>query len=117
MKKTHMTAENRRNLRSRAKMKGTDKRPRICVFRSNKHIYAQAIDDINNKVSASASDLKLEVTENNGKISKSIAISKNLAGLLQKLSVVEVVFDRNGYRYHGRIKAIAEELRNSGIKL
>lgn len=112
-----MTAENRRNLRSRAKMKGTDKRPRICVFRSNKHIYAQAIDDINNKVIASASDLKLEVTENNGKISKSIAISKNLAGLLQKLSVVEVVFDRNGYRYHGRIKAIAEELRNSGIKL
>lgn len=117
MKKVHKPSKIRRNLRARSKLLGTVESPRVCVFRSNKHIYVQAINDLNGTVIASATDIKLPIIKNAGKISRSISISKDLAGKLQKLKITKAVFDRNGYRYHGRVKAIAEELRNNGISL
>ena len=112
-------ARHRRHLRVRAKVKGTTTRPRLCVFRSLNHIYAQVIDDWRGQALASASTLDPEV--------KSVAAGKKktarseLVGLLvakRALSqgINQVAFDRGGYKYHGRVKALAEAARQNGLK-
>ena len=96
----------RRHRRVRAKIKGTIDIPRLCVFRSNKYIYAQIIDDENGKTLASAkSELK-----NANKTGKDIAKK----AIDQKIK--KIVFDRGGYKYHGRVKALAEGAREAGLK-
>ncbi len=112
MKKVHSTSKNRRNNRSRRNIQGEAEKPRICVYRSNTHIYVQAIDDRNNKVLANSSSLKIEKGTKSDK-SKEVGIA--LGDKLKGLNITHAVFDRNGYKYHGRIKALVEGIRSKGI--
>ena len=102
--------------RIRKKLRGTAERPRISVFRSNKDIYCQAIDDINGVtlVSASSRDKDLERTGNKSEIAKKVGLA--LAARAQSKGISEVLFDRGGYLYHGRVKALAEGAREGGLK-
>jgi large subunit ribosomal protein L18 len=100
--------------RVRAKISGTKERPRLSVFRSSAHIYAQAIDDEAQKTIVSASDL--DIKSKIKKSDKSIEVAKILAEKLKKNNIETIVFDRGGFQYHGRIKILAEELRKLGIK-
>lgn len=97
----------------RAKISGTSARPRLSVFRSNKFIYAQIIDDGAGKTLASASDLKLT---KGTKTERAKQIGKLIAEEALKNKINEVVFDRNGFKYTGRIKLVADEARASGLK-
>lgn len=101
--------------RVRGKISGTAERPRLSVFRSNKQIYAQVIDDITGTTLASASSLKLDVAGSN---KKEIAakVGSEVAKAAQAAGVTTVVFDRNGYLYHGRIKELADAARGEGLK-
>lgn len=103
----------RRHIRVRAKVKGTAECPRLCVFRSNKHIYAQLIDDVTGKILASTSDLK---DAKGKKLDRAGEIGKAIADLGKKQKIEKVVFDRGGNRYHGRVKAVAEGARQGGLK-
>jgi large subunit ribosomal protein L18 len=107
----------RRKLRIRKKISGSAARPRISVFRSAKHIYAQAIDDGQGTTLATASTLtegldKLEGTKSDD----AKAVGQAIAKALLAKGISEVVFDRNGYLYHGRVKALAEAAREAGLK-
>lgn len=103
----------RRHRRVRAKIKGTAEVPRLCVSRSNTHIYAQLIDDEKGKVLASASDLKVKKGQ---KSSKAVEVGEMIAEKGKEKKIEKVVFDRGGYRYHGRVKALAEAARKKGLK-
>ena len=115
----------RRHKRVRAKIFGTSKKPRLCVFRSANHIYAQLIDDEKGKTLAVASDLefkgkeKEEAGEKKGLTRKVFSASKVgelIAKKVLKLKIEKVVFDRGGYKYHGRVKSLAEGARAGGLK-
>ena len=109
--------QNRRHKRVRAKIFGTKERPRLFVFRSAKHIYAQLIDDEKGKVIASASDAGLKRGKKT-KADKAKEVGKLIAGKAKELSrpLEKVVFDRRCYKYHGRVKALAEGAREGGLK-
>ena len=113
------TARFRRHARVRAKIEGTDSWPRLCVFRSLNHIYAQVIDDSCGHTLTSASTLDLEIKgELDGKVR---AAQAELVGLLVAKKALakginQVVFDRGGYKYHGRVKALADGARQGGLK-
>lgn len=98
----------------RGRIKGTDSRPRLTVFRSNKAIYAQLINDIDGKtiVSASSRSIKEKIT----KVELSVAVGKEIAGKAIAAGIKQVVFDRNGYLYHGRIKSLADGAREGGLE-
>nr|YP_010199243.1 ribosomal protein L18 [Crassiphycus usneoides]UAD88692.1 ribosomal protein L18 [Crassiphycus usneoides] len=101
------------------KIRGTINRPRLCVFRSNKHIYAQIIDDTNKKIITSSSTLEKIIREKiktpyNCNAARSIG--KNIAQKSKALGIKEIVFDRQNKIYHGRIQALAEAVRKEGIK-
>ena len=98
----------------RAKISGTAARPRLSVFRSNKNIYAQLIDDAAGKTLVAASSAETEAGA--GKIDASTSVGKALAAKAQEQGISEVVFDRSGYLYHGRIKSLAEGAREAGLK-
>ncbi|MDQ5981292.1 MAG: large subunit ribosomal protein [Patescibacteria group bacterium] len=115
MKKNHQTAKQRRNTRSRGLSKGTVDKPRICVFRSNKNIYAQVINDGEGKVLASESSVATEFKGSKSKIA--LEVGENIGEKLKSLKIESAIFDRNGYRYHGRVKNIAEGIRSKGINL
>lgn len=102
-----------RKIRIRSKIKGTKIRPRISVFRSNKYISVQAIDDESKTTLASVSSRGSK----GKKIDSSRQEGKKLAEKILKMKIKEAVFDRNGYIYHGRIKAFCEGLREGGLKL
>lgn len=104
----------RREARVRAKVKGTSERPRLSVFRSNTNLYSQIIDDSQNKTLVAGS-----TKENKSKTNKTKAaeiLGKDLAEKAVKAGVKKVVFDRGSYRYHGRVKALAESLRTNGLE-
>ncbi len=105
----------RRAIRTRAKIHGTQERPRLTVFRSGAHIYAQVINDDEGKTMAAASDLKMTVT---GKKPLEIAalIGEEVAKKAIAAGVAKVVFDRGPYLYHGRVKAIAVAAREAGLE-
>ncbi|MCD6528369.1 50S ribosomal protein L18 [bacterium] len=107
----------RRHKRIRAKIKGDSLRPRLCVFRSNKHIYAQLIDDTQGKTIVSASDLELKESEKKNKRKLAVAheVGKLIAKKAIEKNIKKVVFDRAGYKYHGRVKAVAEGAREGGL--
>ena len=102
-----------RHKRIRSKITGTAARPRLCVYRSLNNIYAQLIDDENNKVLAEANDLK---TKTSPKTDSAKNVGKTLADAAKTKKIAEVVFDRNGYKFHGRVKALAESARENGLK-
>lgn len=106
--------------RLRKRIKGTAERPRFTVYRSLNNISVQLIDDINGKtifsVSTTSKDVKVTLTEKVSKIEKSKIVGKKAAEKALELNIKSVVFDRNGYLYHGRVKAIAEAARAAGLE-
>ena len=97
----------------RAKITGTDARPRLTVFRSNKFIYAQAINDLTGKTLAEASDVKVE---KGTKSERAKEVGRAIAGACLKVKIKQVVFDRNGFKYTGRVKLVADEARAGGLE-
>ncbi|MGA8264348.1 MAG: 50S ribosomal protein L18 [Ignavibacteriaceae bacterium] len=110
----------RSKIKIRKKISGTAERPRLTIYRSLSNVYAQLIDDTTGKTLVSASSLNKEVVEEiknaKGKIAKSKVVGSFLAKKAVEQNISSVVFDRNGYRYHGRIQAIAEGAREGGLK-
>ena len=102
--------------RVRGKVAGTAERPRLSVFRSNKQIYAQIIDDLNGVTLASASSLSNASAKGQPKIEQAASVGKMIAETAKKAGIESVVFDRNGYLYHGRVKQLAEAAREGGLK-
>ena len=105
----------RRHRRVRAKVHGTAERPRLVVFRSNRGIEAQLVDDLEGKTLAAASWLQLKGTKGS-KTDQATAVGKLLAQNAKKADVETVVFDRGGYLYHGRVKALADGAREGGLE-
>lgn len=108
----------RKHLRVRKKISGTPERPRLCVFRSNSHIYAQVIDDMAGKTLVSASTLDKEIKEKiefGGNIEGATEVGKLVAQRALAQGIETVVFDRGGYLYHGRVAALAAAAREAGL--
>lgn len=103
-------------MRIRKKLNGTTERPRLTVFRSNKEIYAQIIDDVQGKTLVSASSMEKGFTKQGTKTDVAILVGKNLAQRAKDAGVEAVIFDRNGYLYHGRVKSLADAARENGLK-
>ncbi|MDP2951124.1 MAG: 50S ribosomal protein L18 [bacterium] len=125
-----------RHKRVRARIKGTNKVPRLCVFRSNSHIYAQLIDDIKGKIILQVKDSgkalkdkktagkeKITSLKGNekfvlkGKVALAYQAGEVIAQMSQEKSIKKVVFDRGGYKYHGRVKALADGARKGGLQI
>lgn len=104
----------RRHARVRKTISGTAERPRLNVFRSNKEIYVQVIDDVKNTTLVSSSSKILKV--NGGNIDGAKAVGKDIAEKCKKAKINSVVFDRGGYLYHGRVEALAESARENGLE-
>jgi large subunit ribosomal protein L18 len=115
-----MTARSRAKIKIRKKISGTSDRPRLTVYRSLNNIYVQVIDDTNGNtltsVSTLSKELASEVKSAKGKINKGKLVGKAIAKKAIEKNISSVVFDRNGYRYHGRIQAVAEGAREGGLK-
>jgi len=121
MEREKVLKRKRRHHRVRAKIYGTPERPRLAVFRSAKHIYAQFIDDENRRSLGGVSDIKFKSQNEKrkvgkGKIEVAKRVGKAAAELAMKLKIKSVVFDRGGFKYHGRVKALAEAAREAGIR-
>lgn len=116
--KNKEVARQRRKVRIRKKISGASSRPRLVVFRSNLHLYAQIVDDESGTTLVSASTLALK---NSGQAARSNKaggelVGKEIARLAKEKSISRVVFDRNGYIYHGRVKAVADGAREAGLE-
>ncbi|MCC8069794.1 MAG: 50S ribosomal protein L18 [Ruminococcus sp.] len=109
-------ARTARHKRVRAKISGTPQRPRLNVFRSTKHIYAQVIDDVNGVTLAAASSLSKDFEGDGGNVEGAKKVGELVAKYAIEKGITEVVFDRGGYLYHGRIKELAEGAREGGLK-
>jgi large subunit ribosomal protein L18 len=107
---------NRIHQRIRRKLSGTEARPRLAVFRSVAHIYAQVIDDVAGRTLVSASTVDKGGKTNGGNVAAAKAIGKLVAERAKEKGVKAVVFDRGGYQYHGRIKALADAAREAGLE-
>jgi large subunit ribosomal protein L18 len=109
----------KRHLRVRKKVEGTQERPRLSLFKSARHIYAQVIDDEAGRTLAAASSLSLQMLQG-GKVGdkkeRAKAVGKMVAEAAMKADVRKVVLDRGGYRYHGRVKALADSAREAGLE-
>lgn len=105
----------RRKARVRAQVSGTASKPRLAVFRSATHIYAQLIDDVAGKTLGSASDLKID-TKKNTKTEVAQQVGTQIAQIAKELKLTQVVFDRGGFAYHGRVKALADAARQGGLQ-
>lgn len=107
-----------RKIRIRKKISGSAERPRLVVFRSNTHIYAQIVNDHEGSTLVSASTLAMSKNDSSlkGNISGAQKVGKEIAKLAKDKNIAKVVFDRNGYIYHGRIKAVAEGAREGGLE-
>lgn len=118
-KKTAVAARKRRHLRVRRKVRGSPERPRLAVFRSLSHIYAQVIDDESGRTLAAASDLEQVVrsqTDSKTKTDTASLVGDLIGKRALQKGIRQVVFDRGGYKFHGRVKALAEAARAAGLK-
>jgi large subunit ribosomal protein L18 len=113
---TKPEARARRHRRVRGKVSGTAERPRLVVFRSNRGIEAQLVNDLEGRTLAAASWLQLKKSFKGSKTEQAAEVGKLLATTAKKAGVEHVVFDRAGYLYHGRVKALAEAAREGGLK-
>ena len=108
-----------RKIRIREKIEGTAEKPRLAVYKSNRFLYVQAIDDVNGKTLAAASSLEGEFQKTKAADRKNLKIAGRIGELiserLKEKGVSTVVFDRSGYNYHGKVKAVAESVRKSGL--
>ena len=107
---------NKRTKRIRTKLKKVSSRSRLSVFRSNNHIYVQAIDDLNQTTIATASTLSNDLKKESLTVETAKKVGETMGEALTKIGVKEAVFDRGGYIYHGRVEAVAEGIREKGIK-
>ncbi|HET9016207.1 MAG TPA: 50S ribosomal protein L18 [Thermomicrobiaceae bacterium] len=118
--KRQLTPRQRRHLRVRAKVNGTAERPRLNVFRSNAHIYAQLIDDQAGHTLAAASTLESAIREQfpeeHPKLQQALVVGRVIGQRARDRGITSVVFDRGGYLYHGRIKAVADGAREAGLE-
>lgn len=108
----------RRQTRVRRKVRGAEERPRLCVYRSARHIYAQIIEDTTGKTLASASTLSKGVADgvaHGGNVEAAQAVGQAIAKKALEKNIKQVVFDRNGFLYHGRVKALADAAREAGL--
>ncbi len=118
-KRVRESARYRRKRRIRKKIFGTAQRPRLTVFRSNRHIYIQIIDDLKGHTLVSASTQDSELSEQLGELDKkgaAVEVGKLAARRAKDKGIEQVVFDRNGYIYHGRVAAIADGAREAGLQ-
>jgi large subunit ribosomal protein L18 len=102
--------------RIRKKLRGTTDRPRLAIFRSVAHIYAQVIDDSNGTTIAAASSLEKGELKTGGNVAAAVEIGKRVAERAKEKGIAKVVFDRGGYLYHGRVKALADAAREAGLE-
>ncbi len=115
--KTRSQLRRRRHLRVRRKVAGTAERPRLVVFRSLRHIYAQLVDDDRGVPLLGASDASEGIeADGSGKVGRGKAVGRLLAGKAKAAGITRVVFDRAGYRYHGRVQAVADGAREGGLE-
>ena len=118
MSLTKQERRQRIKYRIRKKLSGSGERPRMTVYRSNKQIYVQLVDDLTGKTLGAASSKEKEIaTQKVNKIEQSKLVGKRIAEVAKEKGIDNVVFDRNGYLYHGRVKNLAEAARKSGLKL
>ncbi|MCM2265114.1 MAG: 50S ribosomal protein L18 [Desulfuromonadales bacterium] len=116
--KERQTARKKRQVRVRRKVQGAQDRPRLCVFRSSKHIYAQIIEDTTGSTLVSVSTVSKELGGDlkvSGNVEAAKLIGKKIAERALAKNITQVVFDRNGFLYHGRIKALADAAREAGL--
>jgi large subunit ribosomal protein L18 len=107
----------RRHLRVRKKVRGTSVRPRLAVFRSNKHIYAQVIDDVSGRTIASASTMETSARGGaTGTVDAAKSVGERVGERAKEAGVASVVFDRGGFKYHGRVAAVADGARGAGLE-
>ena len=106
-------SRNKRKMHIRKNLSGTAEKPRLTVYRSSRYIYAQLIDDVNSKTLVSASDTR--ITSKVAPVEKAKLVGQAIASLALKKDITKIVFDRNGFKYHGRVKSLAEALRESGL--
>ncbi len=113
-----ITARAKRISRIRKKISGTDERPRLSVFKSNKHIYAQIIDDVRHQtlVAMSTVEKDFALGEEKGKIGAAKVVGKVIAERAKAQGIEKVVFDRGGYLYHGRVKSLSDGAREGGLQ-
>ncbi len=116
MRGTRTDARRRRHFRVRKSVRGTESRPRLAVFRSNKHIYAQIIDDETGTTIASASSTESALAGKTLTVETATEVGKLVGARAKDAGISKVVFDRGGFKYHGRIKALAEAARESGLE-
>ena len=115
--KTQRELRKRRHLRVRRVIEGTPERPRLVVFRSLKHIYAHLVDDTRGTVLLGVADSSEGIAKTDGgKVGKGDAVGQALAAKAKQAGITKVVFDRAGYAYHGRVKAVAEGARKGGLE-
>lgn len=114
--KTRDKARTRRHLRVRRKLSGSTARPRLAVFRSNRYIYAQVIDDESGRTVAAASSQEPALRERTLSVDTAAEVGRLLAERCKAAKVTTVVFDRGGFAYHGRIKALADAAREGGLE-
>ncbi len=115
--KTRGQRRYRRHLRVRKKVRGTDQRPRLAVHRSLKHVYAQIIDDVTGRTLIGLGDKAKDVSvKEGGKVAASFAVGTLLGERAVAAGIKQVVFDRGGYPYHGRVKAVADGARKGGLE-
>ncbi|HAX82478.1 MAG TPA: 50S ribosomal protein L18 [Actinobacteria bacterium] len=114
--KTRDQARVRRHFRVRRRVHGTAARPRLAVFRSNRYIYAQVIDDVAGRTVAAASSQEKDLRERNLTVGTAAEVGKLIASRSKAAGVNSVVFDRGGFAYHGRLKALADAAREEGLE-
>lgn len=107
----------RRRMRVRAKIKGTASRPRLSLFRSNRDLLLQLIDDAAGRTIASASGREIKKKEKKGRVALASVLGALIAQKAQEKKITEAVFDRGGYRYHGAVRAVAEAAREAGLRI
>jgi large subunit ribosomal protein L18 len=114
--RTKQEQRRRRHARVRKHVMGTEATPRLAVFRSNKHIYVQAIDDIAGRTLASASTMEKAHSGATATVDAARAVGKSIGERLKATGVTKVVFDRGGFKYHGRVAAVADGAREAGLE-
>jgi large subunit ribosomal protein L18 len=116
MKGSRKDARSRRHARGRKSLRGTTQRPRLAVYRSNRYIYAQVIDDLEGKTLAAASSQESDLRGERLNLDTAAKVGTLVADRAKEAGVSAVVFDRGGYKYHGRLKALADAAREAGLE-
>ncbi|HEX9848345.1 MAG TPA: 50S ribosomal protein L18 [Acidimicrobiia bacterium] len=116
MKGSRQEARARRHSRVRKAVRGTTDRPRLAVYRSNRYIYAQVIDDLEGRTVAAASSQEADLRSERLNVATAAKVGSLVADRAKEAGITSVVFDRGGYRYHGRLKALADAAREAGLE-